>query len=271
MSTTQIPTTRLAGLDITTLSRADIAQLFLRDYRAQRTACGSLPAKLPFSVNGQGIALLWQDPEYRPLMNRATYLHADGQSIIFASQLLTDFPIAERSATTDLFHDIAAVCQRHGISCYFLGSTPEINTQALARIRTLYPRMRIVGAHHGYESDPAAYLPLLKAAKPDIVWLAMGKPRQEYLAEWLSQRIHGPTWIKPCGGLFEFLANPDPKTRAPLFMQRAGLEWLYRAAREPRRLLWRYLSTNMIALALLLTHAVAQKLSSSTNHHDQPA
>ena len=251
-----LPTTRIAGLDITTLSRSDIAQVVLADHQDQQKSGFRLPPKLMFSVNGQGVSLLATDPEFLPSMLRADYLHADGQSIVFASRLLTKRPILERSATTDLFHDIARVAEDNNLSFFVLGGTRDINPKAVRAIQRLYPKIRIVGNRHGFESDKRVYLEAIRKSRPDIVWLAFGKPKQEYLAEWLANHLTGVTLIKPCGGLYEFLTDTSGNKRAPELMQRLGLEWLHRAWLEPRRLLWRYLSTSAIAITMILSHAV---------------
>lgn len=254
-----VPTTTLAGLNIVALTRAEIADLLLRDFLIQSRATTPRRAKLVFSVNGQGIALTRTEPGYLALMREAEYLHADGQSVVTASRVITATPIPQRSATTDLFHDCAKIAEAHGLSFFILGAKSETNAKAVAAMRKLYPTLRIVGAHHGYEADPERYVALIEAAKPDVVWLAFGKPRQEHLARWLRDRVLGPTWIKPCGGLYEFLADETGELRAPAIIQRYGLEWLYRTYRDPRRLLWRYVTTNLITLWVFLLDGLATR------------
>lgn len=256
-----VPTTRLAGLDIVCLSREELARQLVHDYRIQKSSSRPLPAKLVFSVNGQGLALTATEPGYKGLMHRADYLHADGQSIVFASRWLTHRPIPERSATTDFFHDAAKVAEEHGITFYMLGGTPQSNAAAVRKIRHLHPLLKIAGAHHGYEPNPDTYVDLIRAAAPDVVWLAFGKPRQEVLAARLQASLAGPTWIKPCGGLYEFLADATGARRAPRLLQNLGLEWLHRTCLEPRRLLWRYVSTNAVAIWLLIGIYLEEKFA----------
>jgi hypothetical protein len=78
----------------------------------------------------------------------------------------------------------------------------------------------------------------------------MGKPREQLFAQRYRAELSGIAWLKTCGGLFDFLAGNN--RRAPMWMQHGGLEWLFRLAQEPRRLAWRYATTNVKATAIML-------------------
>src|SRR5690606_21532896 len=91
----------------------------------------------------------------------------------------------------------------------------------------------------------------IRTAKPDVLWVALGKPRQEFWCRENREQLRGIGWIKTCGGLYAFLAGDVP--RAPLWMQKAGLEWLFRTFDDPGRLIWRYFATNPYAFFRLLT------------------
>lgn len=138
---------------------------------------------------------------------------------------------------------------------YFLGATEEENAAAVANMRVLYPGLRITGRHHGYftlEEEPDIIADIA-AARPDILWVALGIPREDQFVVRNRARLHGITWIKTCGGLFNFLSGRN--RRAPKWMCDSGLEWLYRPMLEPRRLAWRYATTNVHAIWLMLTRA----------------
>ena len=105
---------------------------------------------------------------------------------------------------------------------------------------------------HGFftDADLDGVVDGIRAARPDVLWIGVGRPRQERLAVELRDRLTGVTWIKTCGGLFDFLSGRA--SRAPDWMQRLGLEWLYRMGLEPRRLFWRYAVTNPHAIYRML-------------------
>lgn len=260
---TLLETTPIAGLPVVRTDGPGLAAQLLADWQAQVAARHTLPPKLVFSVNGQGIALWHQNAAYKALMAQADYRHADGQSVVFASRLLTRAPITARSATTDFFHDAATLAEAHGLRFYFLGAKEENNLRAVAKALELHPRLQVAGRQHGYFDkggangpNAKAWAPVIadiKASKADVVWLAFGKPKQEEICAWLQPQLTGVTWLKPCGGLFEFLAGDKRAARAPRWMQQAGLEWLFRLAQDPKRLLWRYAVTNIVAIWAMLT------------------
>jgi bacterial polymer biosynthesis proteins, WecB/TagA/CpsF family len=164
-------------------------------------------------------------------------------------------PIPERAATTDLVHDVARIAEARGASFYLLGASEEVIRKAEANLRALYPRLAIVGARNGYVSagDEDAVVAAINAAAPDFLWIGMGVPLEQRFVSRNRERLTGVGLVKTSGGLFDFLSGA--KSRAPKVMQALGLEWLYRALLEPRRLGKRYLATNPHALWLLLTRS----------------
>ena len=104
-----------------------------------------------------------------------------------------------------------------------------------------------MGRHHGYfeAHEEQALCKDIAAAKPDVLWVGMGRPKQAIFSVLHKERLAGTGWIKTCGGLYDYLAGIT--RRAPEWMQRAGLEWAWRLMRESRRLFWRYASTNLDA------------------------
>lgn len=245
-------TLTIGGLPIAALSRAEAARWMLD--RADTRPRGDRPLYLT-SANGEVIARTRRDAELKNLFLDADQILADGQPMVWASRLRCRTPLPERVATTDLFHDVAALAERTGHSFYLLGATDEENRRAVAAVRRLYPRLNVAGASHGYlrGAELSAKLAEIDALAPDIVWLAMGVPHeQRFVADHAAELPH-VGMIKTSGGLFNFLSGTN--TRAPAWMQRAGLEWLYRIALEPRRLFWRYLVTNPIAIWQMLRYS----------------
>ncbi|WP_420002487.1 WecB/TagA/CpsF family glycosyltransferase [Arenibacterium sp. LLYu02] len=145
--------------------------------------CQSNPAlpALVFSSNGQGIALYGQNPAYDAAMEAADVIHADGMPVVMASKWLTTASIRGRSATTDLFHDVAKVAQKRGLKFFVLGSTEEQNRKAVEQMKVLYPEVQIVGRRNGYFSDAenAEICAEIVASGADVLWVGLGKPKQE--------------------------------------------------------------------------------------------
>ncbi len=207
--------------------------------------------KLVFSLNGESIALYALDKSFKKLMDHADIVHADGMSAVFASRM-TKIPLPERIATTDFFHDAAKAGVEAGLRFYFLGGTVEENQKAINNVRVLYPNLIIAGCRNGYfaEDEEKEIINDILASKTDVLWIALGRPRQELFAVRHQEVLRGVGWVKTCGGLFKFLSGHD--TRAPDWLQRMGFEWFYRMLKEPKRLFYRYLKTNIVALYMLL-------------------
>jgi exopolysaccharide biosynthesis WecB/TagA/CpsF family protein len=247
-----VQTVTLGGMKITVIDRRRASALLLRTARERRR--GGPP---PFftSANGEVIARAALNPHIAAVFAAADQVVADGQPLVFASRLFCRPPLPERVATTDLFHDAARLAEEQGHSFYFFGATEEENAGAVAAVSAAYPRLRIAGRSHGYlEGDELeARIETINNLAPDVLWLALGVPREQEFV-----RDHGPKLgnvgvIKTSGGLFNFLSGKN--RRAPIWVQQLGLEWLFRAILEPGRLLPRYLKTNPIAMFLLLTRS----------------
>ncbi len=244
----------IGGLPVVAVTRADLAEMLVADRRARRGT--KLPPRFLTSANGHVLALCGRDPALRAAVTSADVIDADGMSLVIASRWLADAPLPERIATTDFFHDAARVGEREGMSFFLLGATPEANAAALERVRAAYPGLRTEGRHGYFDpGEEAAVIEEIRRAKPDVVWVGLGVPREQAFALRLREALaeDGVTWIKTCGGLFDFLSGRN--ARAPRFVQDIGFEWLWRTALEPRRLFKRYAVTNLQAIRLMAKHA----------------
>jgi len=247
------PRVTVGGFSTISCTRAELAELMLANCLEARKEGDAWLPKLVFSSNGQGVALGGRSPQFMDVMSQADIVHADGMPVVFASKR-TEAPLPERISTTDFFHDAARIAEANGLRFFMFGATEQQNAAAVKAIRSAYPNLNIVGHYHGYvaESQDEEICQLIRQSKPDVVWIALGKPRQE---EWClrnRERLSGVPWLKTCGGLYAFLAG-DVR-RAPQWMQRLGLEWLYRMLEDPKRLVWRYLTTNPYSLYRLLRY-----------------
>ncbi|MDZ7926441.1 MAG: polysaccharide biosynthesis UDP-hexose transferase UppL [Agrobacterium sp.] len=249
---THWPVVPLAALPITDATIEETAQDFI--LRADR---GRVAGARPFystSANGQVIALCQQDKEFEALLRQADQIHADGMSLVIFSRQFCPRPLRERVATTDLVHAVARRAEESGARFYFLGGSEEVNRTAVEEMQKLYPRLVFAGRRNGYfkPGDEEAILADIVASQTDILWVGFGIPLEQRFVTRNLDRLSEIAVIKTCGGLFDFLAGKN--SRAPQWMQDMGLEWLYRAMLEPRRLGKRYLLTNPIAIYSLLKH-----------------
>ncbi|MFQ5925843.1 MAG: WecB/TagA/CpsF family glycosyltransferase, partial [Terriglobia bacterium] len=203
--------------------------------------------------------LVWarRNPELRHALAAADFVLADGQPLIWASHLVGS-PLPERIAGIDMMEATLAVAAQNGWRVFFLGTHQAILAQALANVARRYPGLILAGAHHGYfpTEQTERILEAINASRADLLLVALGSPQKEL---WLAR--YGPKLAVPIrqtvGGSFEVLAGH--RRRAPAWMQRAGLEWLYRLLQDPRHLAPRYLYTNTFFL-LLVAAALLRRL-----------
>lgn len=169
---------------------------------------------------------------------------------------------ASRVCGPDMMERVLAVsASGDRLRHYLLGSTPEVLDALLDVLGRRYPRLEIAGrmspgiAGPG-DIDREISVPSISATRPDIVWCALGAPKQE---QWMLRNADGlrPALVLGVGAAFDFLAGTRP--RAPVWMQHHGLEWAHRAATEPRRLLPRYLSTNSRFLGYVARDALSRR------------
>jgi len=250
-SANNYPEVLAGGLRIGCLGRADLTRLMVQECIEARVSAAAAP-KLVFGANGQAISLAARDAEFRRFHEVADHVHADGQPLVFAARLLASPRIPERSPVTDFFHDAASAACRHGLRFFLLGGTEENNAACARIMQDRYPGLVIAGRHHGYfpperESEICARI---NAAQADVVWIGLGLPLEQSFCVRNRRRIRAG-WLVAAGGCFNYVTGHY--RRAPRWMQIAGLEWLHRLWREPRRLFWRYAVTNPHALFLLLT------------------
>jgi N-acetylglucosaminyldiphosphoundecaprenol N-acetyl-beta-D-mannosaminyltransferase len=203
------------------------------------------------SANGEVLSRCSTEPMTGRLFRAADLINADGQPLVTVSRFKSSTPLPERVATTDLFDVVARKATAAQLTFYMLGADEEENAAAVANVRKMYPDLRIVGRCHGYLRGDAlrAKVDEINALAPDYLWVALGVPYEQSFVEEFTPRLFNVGVIKTAGGLFNFLSGSRP--RAPQWMQRAGLEWAWRIWLEPRRLFWRYLTTNPRALFLL--------------------
>ncbi|WP_196233152.1 WecB/TagA/CpsF family glycosyltransferase [Sphingomonas segetis] len=241
----------VGGVKAATLSRAEFTRLIVEDCLERRAAGKTAPPALLFDSNGHGISMAARDPAYAGALKAADAVHADGGWIVLASRLVAGASIPDRSATTDMIHDLAAAGLGHELSHFLLGATEEVNAGCAERLRQLYPGIHIAGRHHGYftADEEASVIAAIGAVAPDLLWIGLGKPREQLFAVRHRDALRA-SWAITCGGGFNYVTGHY--RRAPRWMQRSHLEWLFRAVTTPK-LLWRYATTSPHAIWLAAT------------------
>lgn len=239
----------VGGLPTACVSRRQLGAVMVGDCLAARG--GNRVPKLVFASNGHAIALSALDSKFRALFEQADLIHADGEPVVFASKLLTSTPVPERSATTDFLFDAANVARDAGLKFFLLGSSEAVNARAAEKLLEACPGIEIVGRRNGYfrRDDEAEICEAVNASGADVLWVGLGVPF-EYEFSLRNKTRLKVGWIVTCGGCFNFAAGEY--ARAPEWMQKTGLEWAHRLWREPRRLFWRYIITNPVALVMLI-------------------
>ena len=256
-ATAGIPRISLGGLRLAVLDMEQTANFMIEAVFPRRR--NGRPLFLT-SANGEVLARCSTEPQTERLFRAADLINADGQPLVTVSRLKSKTPLPERVATTDLFHVVARKAQVAGLTFYLLGADEAENAAAVARIHQTYPNLRILGRCHGYlkGEDLRAKVAEINRLAPDYLWLALGVPAEQLFVDEFMPFLCNVGVIKTSGGLFNFLSGS--RTRAPLWMQQAGLEWVWRIWLEPRRLFWRYLTTNPRALYLLLNKNGASRM-----------
>jgi N-acetylglucosaminyldiphosphoundecaprenol N-acetyl-beta-D-mannosaminyltransferase len=219
------------------------------------------------SANGEVLARCSTEPMTERLFRGADLINADGQPLVTVSRFKSKTPLPERVATTDLFDVVARKATAAGLSFYMFGADEAENAIAVANVRERHPDLKIVGHSHGYLRGEAlrAKVDEINTLAPDCLWIALGVPYEQAFVEQYSPYLSNVGVIKTSGGLFNFLSGT--RARAPRWMQAVGLEWAWRIWLEPRRLFWRYFTTNPRALYLLFNRS----RPSDTNHGSEQA
>ena len=207
------------------------------------------------AINAAKLVSLHRDPKLREIVGRCSLVSADGQAAVWAARLLGD-PLPERVAGIDLMERLLALAEERGYRVFFLGARQEVLEEAVRRIRARHPHLEIAGFRNGYfdDAESGAVCAEIRAARPDILFVAMSSPRKEY---WLAAHVEelGVPFAMGVGGALDVVAGAT--RRAPEWMQRAGLEWFFRFVQEPRRMWRRYLSSN-VAFSLLLARELVR-------------
>lgn len=210
------------------------------------------------AINAAKIVGYQTDPQLRSAIQDAHLLTADGQAVVWAARLMGN-QLPERLAGSDLMEELLQHAAHRGYSIYLLGARREVVATCVKRASELYPQLKIVGFRDGYftKEEEFSVVEKVRAANPDILFLGFGTPAKEYFMHRWHRELQVP-FVMGVGGTFDVFAGLVK--RAPRWMQRNGMEWLFRLAQEPRRMWKRYLVGNTQFVLLIAREFIDARL-----------
>ena len=171
------------------------------------------------------------DEKLRALINEADLVLPDGAGVVLASKLLKT-PLKQKVAGVDFADRLLGVLAETGKSVYLLGSKPGIAELAAEKMRQKHPGLIICGMHDGYFKEEAPIIEAVNEAAPDVLFVCLGAPKQELFMKAHQMELSCKLMIGLGGSLDSFAGTVK---RAPKWMIRCNLEWLYRLIKEPKR------------------------------------
>lgn len=255
------PTEMLRGLSVTTLGRAAVLGQLVRWIEGRR-ACGYFAC-----VNAHSAEMAHRDPSFMAALEGALIRVPDGASVTLVSKLCGG-GIRERVTGPDIFFGLSQELGREGgRSVYYLGGHDDLLRSLVRRHEELYPNLRIAGVHappfqqEFTRPQVAEMCARINAARPDVVWVGLGAPKQEKWARQAVEMLDVPL-VGPIGAVFGFLGGAE--RMPPEWVLAAGFGWLYRLGQNPRRMWKRNMDT-----PLFLWRAVRDRLAGSAlERHD---
>jgi N-acetylglucosaminyldiphosphoundecaprenol N-acetyl-beta-D-mannosaminyltransferase len=210
-------------------------------------------------VNVAKLVQLRRDETLRRSVVDSDIINIDGMGVVWGARVL-GHEVPERVAGIDVFRRLLGVAEERGWGVYFLGAKQEVLDAMLARLREQHPALAVSGARNGYFSadEEEDIVRRIRDSGAALLFVAMSTPKKErFVAAWAAEL--GARFVMGVGGSFDVLAGATK--RAPAWVQKAGLEWLYRTMQEPRRMWPRYLDTNTRFAGLLVRERLRQDLA----------
>lgn len=200
-------------------------------------------------LNAASVNELFNNEKLRKAYKNSDLINIDGMSVVWTLRL-KGINVPERVTCPDLALDILSMAEKNNFSVFLLGAKERNLRLCKKNLQVKYPNLIIAGYRNGYykEDEELTIINMINIAKPDILFLGMPSPYKELFAEKYRHNLTAK-YILGVGGLFDILSGL--KKRAPLWIQKIGMEWFYRFAQEPFRLWRRYLIGNFKFLWLV--------------------
>ena len=215
-------------VDFLGISFLTAPQASIRQYLIDRSQ--QVGVQVVSTINPEMVSIAMKDARLMSLFHHSICL-ADGTGIVMFARVLFGIRLVKMTGIE--------LCQTlldsGALKFYLLGAHPDVLTQCLARLSARYPGASIVGSHHGYfsEEDWGGILIDIQCKEPDFVLLGLGFPKQQWVSDRIKQSLKRGI-VVGVGGAFDVWSLS--KKRAPVFIQKMGLEWLFRTMIEPRRI-----------------------------------
>lgn len=215
------------------------------------------------TVNVQFLSIARKHPAFAQLVNKTDLVVADGMPLLWVSGF-KGAPIASRITGHDLLDQCASLASEHGYSMFLLGGGPGAAEGAVRRLREMHPGLRVKGTYHGHFSDEGKterqerLAEMIREFRPEFLFVGLGCPKQEL---WIRRHMYdlGVPVCIGVGGTFDIFTQR--LKRAPAWMQRYSLEWLYRLRQEPGRLWKRYILGDVPTTLMAAGEALLQRVS----------
>ncbi|WP_193049627.1 WecB/TagA/CpsF family glycosyltransferase [Pseudoalteromonas undina] len=205
-------------------------------------------------VNVAKIVNMQKDPVLAESVKACEVINIDGMGVVFGARFL-GHDVPERVAGVDLFHELLAMSAKRDFPVFLLGATEEVVSKTAEVVKAQNPNLNIAGYHDGYffgnkeGDDEEAVVTKIRESGAKLLFVAITSPKKEnFINKWQDKL--GVDFVMGVGGTFDVVAGKVK--RAPQWMQKAGLEWLYRVIQEPGRMWKRYLITNSKFAYLLI-------------------
>ena len=206
-------------------------------------------------VNAHVLNQSQERPGLHEALQSADLVYCDGYGVRVAAKAL-ELPVPYRMTGADWIWSLAALCEERGQSVYLLGSEPGVAGEAAQRLQRWYPKLNVVGSHHGFFEIGSPHaervVEHVNACAPDILLVGMGTPKQELWVEQHFGRLDVDVFWT-VGALFDYVSGRIP--RAPGWLADNGLEWIFRLGIEPQRMWRRYLLGNPVFLSRVMAQA----------------
>jgi len=193
-------------------------------------------------INAAKINLMEKDSTLREIVNSCPIINADGYSVIWAAKRL-GIPLKNRVTGIDLFQNLISLAAEKKYSIYLFGAKEDVVTKVKSKLELQYPNLLIAGYRSGYfsENDEPEIVEAMSKSGADMMFVAFSSPKKEYWVYKYIDQLNIP-FVMGVGGSFDVMAGVTK--RAPMWMQRHGLEWFYRFVQEPKRMCKRYIIGN---------------------------
>lgn len=197
-----------------------------------------------------------QNNAYLACLKEASMVTPDGMPVVWLLRF-GKAKQAQRTYGPDLMRRVCQDGQSVGLKHFFYGANEQTLQALRLHLNKDYPRIQIVGMHApeyttGVKEIPDAVKRMIEEAKPDVLWVALGSPKQDFWMQAHRSILSVPVMLG-VGAAFDFIAQTKPQ--APVWIQRSGFEWLFRLCCEPKRLAKRYLVGNLLFFYYLIKHA----------------